>query len=62
MKREAREKELQAVEAESKRRDEVIKGQFGEWNVGLYPEGRIKLALVIVFNFMVQNGHGNSQL
>ena len=45
-KREEREKSEEAARMEKERRETSLKKQYSEWDVGLYPDGRVELTLV----------------
>ncbi len=45
-KREEREQAELMKKLEKQRREDTLREQFFEWDIGLYPDGRVELALV----------------
>ena len=45
-KREERERQETMRKLEKQRREEALQNQYKEWNAGVYPDGRVELALV----------------
>ena len=40
---------------EKKRREDLLRKQFNEWNIGYHPNGRVELALVRFYFEILQN-------
>ena len=52
-KREEREHEEHLQQMEKKQRFDLLHRQYSEWNAGIYPDGRVELALVSVISLMM---------
>lgn len=59
--REDRETEERMRVMEKKRREDLLRRQFNEWNIAYYPNGRVELALVIKIS-TAKNYNNNSSI